>query len=128
MNHQAKNRQYFFELMGALLLYMVVLTITVRVAPGVEPAGLKILLSVSPMVPIGLAIWAIARHFRRVDEYLKRVTLENIAIAAAVTAGASLTYGFLENAGFPKLSMFAVWPLMGAVWGTVACVREYLNR
>jgi hypothetical protein len=80
------------------------------------------------MLPIGLAIWAIARHFLRVDEYIEQVTLENISIAAAVTAGASLTYGFLENAGFPKLSMFVVWPVMGAVWGALACIRELRNR
>jgi hypothetical protein len=56
------------------------------------------------------------------------VMLENLAVAAAVTAGASLTYGFLENAGFPKLSMFVVWPVMGAVWGVSACFREFRDR
>jgi hypothetical protein len=57
--------------------------------------------------------------------------LEDVAVAAAVTAGASLTYGFLENAGFPKLSMFVVWPVMGAVWFALACIRQcrvYRNR
>jgi hypothetical protein len=28
----------------------------------------------------------------------------------------------------PRLSMFAVWPVMGAVWGSVSCVRSLLNR
>ncbi len=128
MKQKAKNTRYFVELMSALLLYGIVLAIAVRFAPEVSSSGVKIVVLLSPMLPIGLAIWAIARHFVRVDEYIKQVTLENISIAAAVTAGASLTYGFLENAGFPKLSMFVVWPVMGAVWGALACIRELRNR
>ena len=48
-------------------------------------------------------------------------SLEGLAVAAAVTAGLTLTYGFLESAGFPKLSMFWVWGVMGPVWGAHAC-------
>jgi hypothetical protein len=128
MNQKAKNTRYFVELAGALILYGIVLAIALRLAPGVKSDGLKIAILVSPMLPIGLAIWVIARHFLRVDEYIKQVTLENLSIAAAVTAGASLTYGFLENAGFPRLSMFVVWPVMGAVWGVLACIRGMSKR
>ncbi len=73
-----------------------------------------------------LALWAIIRQFKRVDEFVRLRTLENVAIAAAVTAGATFSYGFLENAGFPRLSMFAVWPLMGAVWAVVALARHQI--
>jgi hypothetical protein len=128
MKQSTKNTRYVLELMGALLLYGMVLTVALRFAPGVRSSGLKILVWLSPMLPIGLAIWAIVRHFRRIDEYLRQITLENVSIAAAVTAGAALTYGFLENAGFPKLTMFVVWPVMGAVWGALACVRQLRNR
>ena len=55
-------------------------------------------------------------------------SLESIAIGAAVTAALSLTYGFLESAGFPKLSMFWVWPVMGLVWGLHACLRCVFTR
>jgi hypothetical protein len=131
MSHKAKMSRYFLELMGAMVLYAAAVVATVRVAPGIQPATLKALICIAPMIPIGLAIWAIARHFHRLDEYLKLSMLEDVAVAAAVTAGASLTYGFLENAGFPKLSMFVVWPVMGAVWFALACIRQcrvYRNR
>ena len=77
----------------------------------------RTLLLISPAIPVMLAVWAIARHFRRMDEFVRLRSLEGLAIAAAVTAGLSLTYGFLESAGFPKLSMFWVWGVMGLVWG-----------
>jgi hypothetical protein len=41
-----------------------------------------------------LKIWAVARHIRRMDEYQRRIVLESLAIAAAVTAGVSFTCGF----------------------------------
>jgi hypothetical protein len=128
VSQKTKISRYAVELLGAMALYVIVLVAAIRAAPGIESHGLKMLACVSPMVPIALAIWAIARHFRRVDDYLRLVMLENVAVAAAVTAGASLTYGFLENAGFPKISMFAVWPVMGAAWFVLALVREFRER
>ena len=104
MTQKAKNTRHVVELMSALVLYVIVLAMALRFTPGTSSRVLQIVLWLSPLLPIGLAIWAIARHLARVDEYIRQVTLENISIAAAVTAGASLTYGFLENAGFPKLS------------------------
>ena len=50
------------------------------------------------------AVWAIVRQFGRMDEFVRLRSLENFAIAAAVTACVSFTYGFLEGAGFPKLA------------------------
>ncbi len=128
MNQKAKNTRYVVELLSALFIYLIVLVIAARFAPNAGSRSLQIVLWLCPLLPIGLVIWAIARHVARVDEYIRQVTLENISIAAAFTAGASLTYGFLENVGFPKLSMFVVWPVMGAVWGMLALVRELRNR
>lgn len=39
-----------------------------------------------------------------------------ITVAFFGTAVLSFGYGFVENAGAPRLSMFAVWPLMGTLW------------
>ena len=88
----------------------------------------RTLLLLTPVVPLLLAVWAIARHFSRMDEFMRLRSLESLAIAAAVTAGLSLTYGFLESAGFPKLSMFWVWGVMGIIWGLHACLRCLFSR
>ena len=128
MTEKYRNTRYFAELSGALLLYVLVLVVSLRLVPDANPGAVRIALAVMPALPLMLMIWVIARHFRRIDEYLQRVSLESIAIAAAVVAGLSLTYGFLENAGFPRLSMFVVWPLMGATWGVLALVRGLRER
>jgi hypothetical protein len=78
--------------------------------------------------PIGLAVWAIARQFSRMDEFVRLRSLESIAVGAAVTAACSLTYGFLEMVGFPRLSMFWVWPVMGLAWAAHGAVRSLLTR
>ena len=54
--------------------------------------------------------------------------LENIAVAAAITLAGTFTYGFLETAGFPKVSMFWVWIGMGVSTGAVTFMRKVLDR
>jgi hypothetical protein len=116
---------YFRELTGAIVLYAVVLVIALRAGQAMSPGWPRTLVMVSPMAPFLLGVWAVARQMGRVDEYVRLSTLHGIAVAAAVTAGWTFTYGFLENAGFPRLSMFTVWPAMGAVWGLTVCVQSW---
>lgn len=118
------RRQYLVELGTSMILYCAILFGSLYLAKPMAEGALRTLLLLTPVIPIGLAIWAIARQFRRMDEFLRLKMLEGLAIAAAVTAGLSLTYGFLEGAGFPRLSMFWVWPVMASVWGGFQCVRR----
>ncbi len=50
------------------------------------------------------------------DELERQIQFTSLAITFAATAFASLSYGFLQGAGFPRLSMIVVWPFIGAVW------------
>jgi len=128
MKEREGNRKYFFELFGAMALYGIVLFASISIGRPMEPGLARTLLLISPMLPLGLAIWAIARHFRRVDEFVRLRSLESLSIAAGVTAGLSLTYGFLESAGFPKVTMGWVWPVMGLVWGLHSCLRCWISK
>jgi hypothetical protein len=122
------RRKYQLELGASLAAYIVVLFGSLTLAKSIEHGALRTALLLTPVIPIGLAIWVIARQFRRMDEFVRLRSLEGLAIAAAVTAGLSLTYGFLEGAGFPRLSMFWVWPVMGFVWGSHQCLRNLTGR
>jgi hypothetical protein len=122
------RRRYNLELGGAMVLYVAVLFTVVHLAKPMEPGATRMTLLLMPLIPIALATWAIARQFARMDEFVRLRSLESVAIAAAATAGWTLTYGFLELAGLPRLSMFTVWPIMGAVWGLHACVRNRFAR
>ena len=128
MKEREANQRYRLELFSAMLVYIVVLIGSIMVAKPMEPGIARTLLLITPVVPLMLAVWAIARHFGRMDEFLRLRSLESLAVAAAITAGLSITYGFLESAGFPKLSMFWVWGVMGLVWGAHACLRCVFAR
>jgi hypothetical protein len=128
MKEHEGNRRYRLELFGAMAAYMLVLFGSITFAKGMDENVGRTLLLITPIIPLMFAVWAIARHFRRMDEYLRLRSLESIAIGAAVTGALSLTYGFLESAGFPKLSMFWVWPVMGLVWGMHSCLRCVFTR
>ena len=123
MLEREARRKYLLELGGAMALYMVVLFGSISIGRDMPESIGRTLLLLLPLVPVLLSVWAIARQFGRMDEFQRLRSLESLAIAAAITAGATFTYGFLENLGFPRLSMFWVWPLMGLVWGLAAAGR-----
>jgi hypothetical protein len=127
MHEQKVRKAYNTEMVGALALYALMLVLTIRFGRPMDAGVLRTVILSSPMIGFFLAVWAVARQLRRVDEFQRQITLENLALAAAVTAGASFTYGFLETAGFEKLSMFWVWMVMGGSWAAVTFVRCRIN-
>lgn len=118
---------YFREMLGAVLLYGALLVLAIRIGRPMEEGALRTLLLVTPMIGFGLMLWAIARHIGRVDEYIRRLILESVSLGAGITAGLTFTYGFLENAGFPRLSMFSVWMVL-CISTMVACVLRRLRE
>jgi hypothetical protein len=128
MKERDANRKYKMELSAALALYLIVLTGSIIFAKPMADGVARTLLLLSPTIPLLLAVWAIARHMRRLDEFMRLRSLESLSIAAAVTAALSFSYGFLEGAGFPRLSMFWVWSVMGAIWALHTWLRCVLSR
>ena len=121
-------KRYRLELGAAMVVYAAVLVGSIHFGRPMQPGAARTLLLMSPAIPLMFATWAIVRQFGRMDEFVRLRSLENFAIAAAVTACVSFTYGFLEGAGYPKLSMFWVWGLMGLTWGAVAGLRCLVSR
>jgi len=128
MNQQQAKRRYFKELGFSMALYAVLLAGALRLSLDMQPGALRTVVLLTPMLAFLLALRAVVRAVRQSDEFIRKTTLEHLAIAAAVTAGVTFTYGFLEIAGFPKLSMFVVWPLMGGVWALTTIVDTLRHR
>jgi len=76
----------------------------------------RYIVSGTPILPAAAVGWAVLRMLKRVDERERLLTYRALAFAFFGTAVLTFGYGFMENAGAPRLSMFAVWPLMGAMW------------
>jgi len=128
MRIQMRKHFYFRELAGSTAIYTAMLILAIKTAPAAPDGWERIAVWLSPMAGFLLILWALIRRFQRSDEYLRRVMLENVAMAAVLTGGLSFTYGFLENAGFPRLSMFAVWPMLAGASILVQCTRACLAR
>ena len=128
MSKASKKWLYLKEMAGALVLYTFVLVLALTIGRRIPPGPLQTAVYVTPMLPFLLAVRAIVRQIRRSDEFMRKTAVEHIAITTAVTAGWTFTYGFLENAGYPRLSMFTVWPAMGAVWAILAIVENVRHR
>jgi hypothetical protein len=128
MYTQKVMKPYFREMSVALAVYILLLISSIYFGRPMNDGVLRTMVLASPIAGFGLMLVAVARHSRRIDEYLRQRLLETFALAAAITAGVTFTYGFLETAGFPRLSMFTVWPVMGVAWGVVDFVRCRLQR
>lgn len=128
MYEKRVSRAYNLELLVSLVVYAVLLVGSIRFGRPMDEGLGRTLVLLAPMLGFGLMIRALVRHVARVDEYQRVRLLENIALAAAVTAALSFSYGFLETAGYPRLSMFSVWITLGASFAAVIALRAWRER
>jgi hypothetical protein len=123
-----KSRQYTKELTGALLVYGLMLVGSIELLQHVAFARpLRDLVALSPMIPAAGVAWIVLRELRRMDELQRRIQLEALGFSFAGTAILTFSYGFLEGLGYPRLSMFSVWPLLAVLWivGLALARRRY---
>ena len=121
-------KMYLREMFASLALYTLLLVAAISFGRPMAPGVLRTVVLLSPMIGFGAAIWAIVRQIGRVDEYVRMRLLENVSLAAAITAGLTFSYGFLETAGYPKLSMFTVWCVLCGSVLVVQLVRRVRER
>ncbi|MBW9088466.1 hypothetical protein JNB91_11485 [Rhizobium wenxiniae] len=111
------RRRFIVEFSVSMAAYMVVLVGSVwALNLGAIEGGWKTLVALTPMLPGAAVALSVMRQVRSSDELQHRIQLEALSLAFAGTALATFSYGFLENVGYPKLSMFFVWPLMAVLW------------
>ncbi|MFI2667686.1 hypothetical protein [Micromonospora carbonacea] len=111
-------KRYARNMTAAMAAYVGVLVgtlIGLRALP--DDSLLRYVLAPLPVLPaVGLVI-AFVRYLRDIDELQRRIQLEALAIAFGASALISFCYGFLENAGLPRLSAIWIGPAMVMLWG-----------
>lgn len=128
MTTRSQHRRYAFEFVGAMTAYALVLVASLLALNAMpHDSAWRVPVSLLPMLPCVLTLWAVVRQTRRMDELQMRVQFEAIGFAFAGTALLTFSYGFLENVGMPRLSMFFVWPVMAVLWmiGGQISARRY---
>lgn len=112
-----KIQKYAKEFGMAMIAYIIIVVISLRIlGAGIESQTLRALISISPIIPLIAVCWTILRNIRRSDELQRAIQVEALAIALAGTAILTMGYGFLENVGYPRLTMFVVWPVIAVLW------------
>lgn len=121
------KRRFFYQFGLAILAYMISVVVSSQlVTPPYNSAG-AIAIALMPVPFLFFIAAAVVSELRRMDELGQRIQLEALGMAFVGSALITFSYGFLETVGFPRLSMFYVWPLMGSLWalGCVLGVRRY---
>ena len=122
-------KRYSIEMGASLALYMVFLILSLNLLKNPEGlgTGLRIVITLLPVIPAALMCWAIVRMMRTLDEMHLRIQFEALGFAFAASALLTFSYGFLENVGFPHISWICVWPVMGVMWiiGLALARRRY---
>lgn len=79
------------------------------------------------MLPLTLMLLTCLRWLSALDEFYRRIFLEAIAFSAVVTAFCTFGYGFLQSVGWPAVSLWSVWAVMGPLWvvGLFVAKRRY---
>lgn len=122
------GRSYVKEFGGAMAAYVIVLPISITVLEANPGGWWRVPMALAPVVPAIFMVWAFVRFLGRIDELQRRIHFEALALAFGGTALLTFSYGFLENAGFPHLSMIWVLPLMAALWGLSAALASRRYR
>ncbi|MXY98529.1 MAG: hypothetical protein F4Z29_12490 [Gemmatimonadetes bacterium] len=87
----------------------------------------RIPVTVAPVIPFVFMMLAVVRFVRRMDEMLRHLHLEAVVIAYIATLIFCLSYGLLENVGFPSFNTMWVGFVMILLWsmGQLVAGRKY---
>jgi hypothetical protein len=122
----ALRSRYLREILPAMVGYMLTLFFSVWLLKRVDEPALRALVALLPVPAIGMALRAIIRYIRDVDEMQQRIELEAVSFAAAFVSMMYIAGGFLQLAkviDIPSgVAMIWVFPLICLSYGLAKMV------
>lgn len=110
-------RRYIRDVILALFVYALLLIASnLLLRSGIDSEGLRLIVALSPVLPFAIIAWIVWRALSQMDELFRKIQFDALLFAFAATAVITFGYGFLEGLGYPRLTMFLVWPLMSVLW------------
>jgi len=113
----APTKRYMREFFITMTVYVLTIVGTSMAVEQMGDSLWRIPLMLIPVIPVVFLLIVFLRYLRAIDELQKQIQLYAIGLAAGATGLITFTYGFLENAGFPHLSPFYIFPMMIILWG-----------
>lgn len=120
-------KRFLMEFAVVMVVYILCVVVSSSLVRSMPDGVAKIALALLPVIPMIAMAVSIVRRVNAMDEMGRKIQLDALAVAFVCTALTTFSYGFLETAGFPRLSAFMVWPIMGGVWcvATIIGTRRY---
>ncbi|TBV07002.1 hypothetical protein [Phytopseudomonas dryadis] len=110
------HKRFLVHFSLAISAYIVMVVLSTLLLANQAEGPLRIAAALLPVLPMLAVAVVLIRQLRQLDELARQIQLEALGIAFVGTALITFSYGFLETAGFPRLSMFFVWSLMAPLW------------
>jgi hypothetical protein len=112
------NRRYVVQLVLAMIAYVAILIASIELLKThTYSSGLRAMIAVTPAFPMFAVVYAVVRYMQSVDELIRQMHLEALAIAAGITAALAITYTFLEGVGFPHSQAWWAFACIDVFWG-----------
>jgi len=114
------TRRYMREFIYSMLAYIVTLSLSLIGLGFFADYPLnfaRIIVALAPAIPIVFMILSFLKYLNGIDELQQKIQLLAIGFAAGVTSLLTFSYGFLENVGFPPISLLWVFPVTVLLWG-----------
>lgn len=122
------QRRYFWEFGLAIGAYMLVLTASVYGLDHGLNGLAKYFVAIAPAIPLVGVCLAVVRWLRATDEFQRQTTITAMAIAGGSTALICVTYGFLENAGLPQMSVWISYLIFMTIFGIATPILQRTPR
>jgi hypothetical protein len=125
------RRRYQREFLPAMIGYAVLLFVSMWLLKRVDDHWLRAAIALLPVPPIALAIRAIVRYIRDVDELQQRIELEAVSVATAFVSLLYMAGALLQLAKVidirSGIAMLWMFPLVCLTYGfaKVALSRRY---
>jgi hypothetical protein len=113
------TRRYFIEFAISMSAYVATIAISRRLLHGpmsTASPSWQYALALLPLVPILLIFAAIVRYMLGVDEMIRRVHVNALALAGGATALLAAAYGLIEGDLVPKLSAWWTYGTFMMAW------------
>ena len=105
---RSSSFRHMLEFGGSMLAYSVVLVMSLTFLRENPDSPWRVPVTVAPVIPIVFMMLAMIRVVRREDELRRHIHLEAVIISFLATMMFCITYGFLENVGFPPFNTMFV--------------------
>jgi len=126
-----EDRRYIREFTPGMAAYFLIMLFVWPLHKEADPLWLKGVIALTPAIPVALVIVAMVRYVLASDEFMQRLHLQALAVAAGLVGFGSMAIGFLAASQVWAVdgatSLLLVFPALCLTYGVALfwCKRRY---